>query len=544
MNPQKLFILGVGESINHYSKYISNIFEQYSTITIHNGLIKLYEKFNKFPTYYSWGDPFGALPTLRFLNQLPTPIPTKILIPSTMCHTLEDFQKSHGTSRVNWNEYIQLIQSLARKRFNLFEIPTITTKQKLISVEERFNSNKMAMGTIEWEGDTSESKNASETKLTSLIFPLAHYLNHKQLYVLGFDTIGGRFYDKIEGVPSDPWPKHQLPQLIENMNTWVSWKEYHNMELISVVEDKLTINNQALKYKDIESSTKIKKWSEYYKECKENYGKTNADLANLAITVNDTKSQPVFNFDKRYLDTITSLRNKMEKELENPSNYEYKNIAMGIKDIFKYEDELKIILEDYLIPELEEKVFGCHVTCDNIKMYKTPETNAGESSSWMWHIDNNPIEQIKVMIYINDVNKESGAFRYLGQSDKSGIKVLPSRRDHSHWFEGNIALENFEALDTKWNGTRVPNNIIDNWVNDKGCQIVDVEGPAGTAVLFDNNIIHKGTIPTKGYRLAMTLQFKPIHYKPKNNFTKEYVGNGWNHLTFHKDPEIHKPIKY
>ena len=42
----------------------------------------------------------------------------------------------------------------------------------------------------------------------------------------------------------------------------------------------------------------------------------------------------------------------------------------------------------------------------------------------------------------------------------------------------------------------------------------------------------------------MTLQFKPIHYKPKNNFTKEYVGNGWNHLTFHKDPEIHKPIKY
>jgi len=255
MNPQKLFILGVGESINNYSKYIPNIFEQYSTITIHNGLIKLYEKLKKFPTYYSWGDPFGALLTLRFLNQLPTPIPTKILVPSTMSTTYEDFRKYHGTSRIsqgnNWNEYIELIQSLANKRFNIFEIPTITTKQKSISVEERFNSNKMAMGTIEWEGDTAESKNSSETKLTSLLFPLAHYLNHKQLYVLGFDTIGGRFYDKIEGVPSDPWPKHQLPQLIENMNTWVNWKDHHNMDLISVVEDKLTINNQALEYKPL-----------------------------------------------------------------------------------------------------------------------------------------------------------------------------------------------------------------------------------------------------------------------------------------------------
>jgi hypothetical protein len=547
---KEIFALGVGESINNYSESITHIFDKHSTITIHNGLLKLYEKFKKLPTYYTWGDPFGALNTLRFLNQSGK-VSTKILVPSTMSTTYEDFRKYHGTSRIsqgnNWNEYIELIQSLFQKGFEVYVVPTTTTKIKNPSPNERFSEEKITMGTVEYTGDASENRNAVETKLTSLIFPLSHYLGYKKVYVLGFDTIGGRFYEKIEGVPSDPWPKNQLPYLIENMDMWVKWKQYHNMDLISVVEDKFTINNRALEYKDINTiyGTSMKKWSEYYKECKDNYKKeSNADIIDLTMTINDIKSQPIFNFDKRYLDTISLLKNKMEKELENSSNYEFKSIAMGIKDIFKYEDELKIIVEDYLIPELEEKVFGCHVTCDNIKMYKTPETNANEASSWLWHLDNNPIEQVKVMIYINDVNKESGAFRYLGQSDKSGIKVLPSRRDYTHWFEGDISKENFEALDTKWNGTRLSNQLINDWINNKGCQIVDVEGPAGTALLFDNNIIHKGTIPTKGYRLAMTLQFKPIHYKPKNAFTKEYVGNGWNHVTFHKDPEIYKPVKY
>ena len=43
-------------------------------------------------------------------------------------------------------------------------------------------------------------------------------------------------------------------------------KQYHNMDLISAVEDKFTINNKALEYKDINTiyGTSMKKWSEYY----------------------------------------------------------------------------------------------------------------------------------------------------------------------------------------------------------------------------------------------------------------------------------------
>jgi len=533
----KLFALGVGESIRFYEKQIPDIFEKYKTITLHNGFIKLYEKFGKYTDYYTWGDPFGALHTLRYLNTIDV-IKTKILIPSTMLGTYEDFRKYHGTSRISqdnkWDEYKSLIFQLYNKGFTIFEIPTGTMKENNYSVVDRFNGDKMVMGTWKWTGDASEERCTTETKLTSLIFPLAHYLDFDEVDVLGFDLIGGRFYDKIEGVPSDPWPKHQLPLLIENMKVWDDWKEHHNMNLVSVVNDDLTINNQALEYKDI-SEFKLKTWSEYYKECKEVYGNSDSDINNLTIHTKHFK-------DDNYNNLITSLRNKLENLYQNESNYEWKNVAMGLKDIFLVEEELKSIVEDYLVPYLEKDVFGCYVHCDNIKIYKTPQVNSQESSSWVWHIDNSPVEQMKVMIYINDVNKESGAFRYL-KKDNGGVKLLSTRRDYQNWKE-TYQEEIFEKFGRKWNGTRTPESVLNDFIQNENCEIVDVEDKAGTAIIFDNNCIHKGTIPTNGFRYAMTIQFKPVNKKLVPVFDKKYVGNGWKHVTFHKDPEIIKPMEY
>ena len=85
-------------------------------------------------------------------------------------------------------EYIELIQSLFQKGFEVYVVPTTTTKIKNPSPNERFSEEKITMGTVEYTGDASENRNAVETKLTSLIFPLSHYLGYKKVYVLGFDT--------------------------------------------------------------------------------------------------------------------------------------------------------------------------------------------------------------------------------------------------------------------------------------------------------------------------------------------------------------------
>lgn len=255
---KSLFAIGVGESVKVYEDKLHFIFERNKTITIHNGMIKLYEKHGLIPDYYTWGDPFGCLPSLRFLNNTKLYDKITIIVPSTMSTSFEEFRKHHGTSKIShyWDEYISLLNSLFEKGFNIVIAPVKTTKEKYPSLHERFNSEYIWLGTIPYIGDSSEDRNAVETKLTYLVFPLAHYLGFNKINVLGFDCIGGRFYDKIEGVPQDPWKQYQLPYLIENLKIWKDWQDLHRMEITSVVEDRYTINNQVLEYKSIEEICK------------------------------------------------------------------------------------------------------------------------------------------------------------------------------------------------------------------------------------------------------------------------------------------------
>ena len=249
----ELYAIGVGESVRAYENKLPSIFSQNKTITIHNGLIKLYEKYGLFPDYYAWGDPFGSLHSLKFLNSLEEPIDICIIVPDTMSRSYDYFRQHHGTTRASahWDEYIELINSLSEKGFNVVTVPTRTTKEKYPTLEERFEYECLWMGTVPYGGDASEARSSAETKLTSLVFPLAHYMGFKTVKVLGFDCIGGRFYDAIDGVPQQPWPKHQLPMLEDNLRIWEAWKSNHGMDLVSVVEDKYTINNKILEYQEL-----------------------------------------------------------------------------------------------------------------------------------------------------------------------------------------------------------------------------------------------------------------------------------------------------
>ena len=250
---KELYAIGVGESVKAYQDKLPYIFENYDTITVHNGLLKLYEHYGVFPTYYSWGDPFASLHSLRFLDKLERPIHTKIFIPETQSSSYENYRKYHGTTRASshWDEYSRLIKSLTEKGFNIIITPTKTTKVKFPTLEERFNKKEIWIGTVPYTGDASENRSALETKLTGLVLPLAYLIGYTKLKVLGIDCIGGRFYDPINGVPQEPFKESQLKYLVENLKIWTSWYSYHKIDIISVVEDKYTVNNRVLKYESI-----------------------------------------------------------------------------------------------------------------------------------------------------------------------------------------------------------------------------------------------------------------------------------------------------
>jgi len=279
----------------------------------------------------------------------------------------------------------------------------------------------------------------------------------------------------------------------------------------------------------------MKTWKEYYLECKDIYNKeTKIDNSNINIYDLLIQTNP-FPTDQTYFDQISSIKNKLDVLYQDKINYtNTSGISLSLKDSFTIAKELKIIVDNYLVSYLEKNIFGCYVQCQNAKIYKTVNESLIEKLSWLWHFDNNPKEQIKVMIYFNDVN-DNGPFKYLSKDNKA-IKINPNNRAFENP-DPQRAENWFEGLNLKWRGTRVPSYIIHKFITEKSCIENNVRGPAGTSILFDNNIIHKGTIPIEGFRYAMTLAFQPINKKLNPNFSPKNTGNGWSYNAFDKNPE-------
>ena len=117
----------------------------------------------------------------------------------------------------------------------------------------------------------------------------------------------------------------------------------------------------------------MKTWKEYYLECKDIYNKeTKIDNSNISIYDLLIQINP-FPTDQTYFDQIFSIQKSLSKIYKDKQNYHTRagGIALCLNDVFIFEKEIKIILENYLVPYLEKDIFGCYVQCQNVKIYKT-----------------------------------------------------------------------------------------------------------------------------------------------------------------------------
>lgn len=279
----------------------------------------------------------------------------------------------------------------------------------------------------------------------------------------------------------------------------------------------------------------MKTWQEYYDICRQVYPDSKNNVNDLRCIICNSKNN-LMNFDQRYYDTISACLSKIDKLFQNKNNIAVRKLAISLEDIYFLQDELELLVSKYYAPFLEKNVFGCYVHCDNVKIYKTPPSKSAMISSWKWHIDNNPQEQIKIMIYFDEVLEKAGPLTILRDPSETPIKMQTSRKDHSMWKD----TPNFSIFGEQWNSTRVPLGVVEK-LKKRGYSEDKISSHAGTAIVFDNNIIHRGDIPTERIRTAATLQFKPVHFKMKKYIDKRYTGNGWHHKTFNIDPEIYTP---
>ena len=106
-----------------------------------------------------------------------------------------------------------------------------------------------------------------------------------------------------------------------------------------------------------------------------------------------------------------------------------------------------------------------------------------------WHKDSNA-EQFKSLLYLSTVGKDNGPFQIVKNSNNDFI---------------NFKI--FANLKKKFPAYRFTNEEINRIVKKK--DIIDFTGDAGTLILFNTSMLHRGSPIKSGIRYAMTNYFYP-----------------------------------
>tara|TARA_R110002096_G_scaffold150352_1_gene312240 strand:- start:1908 stop:2699 length:792 start_codon:yes stop_codon:yes gene_type:complete len=220
--------------------------------------------FGLHPKYWSWVDPYSSLDGLQYLNNNPD-YELDVHIPSYQydAHVMEDFDTYHqgGTPNPNkghcsflskidrgWNIFHERLQ-LVKPRYEnmpattlnkLYETYSASEIESILKPENRFNADKLIYGTQLLNGQVYNLEN----KLSSCVLPLVKRLGATKVFVLGFDGMVGRFYDKN-------WKTKGFVGEYKFLN---KWEQMSGMEIYSVTDCKI---NEHINYIDFETALEM-----------------------------------------------------------------------------------------------------------------------------------------------------------------------------------------------------------------------------------------------------------------------------------------------
>lgn len=240
-----------------------------------------------------------------------------------------------------------------------------------------------------------------------------------------------------------------------------------------------------------------------------------------SINFNDYKTL-IHRTYKTYLDHVPKMRglfpNNLGIELKMPFDQSICNISNDICSM--------------LLPTIEQKIYNSYVSVDFLKYYrnninKNPDVKP--VSSLLWHHDHHCSEQLKIIIYFNDVGENDGPFEILRKTDtKRAFKVENYRENIYSWPQHGVKDP------PMFNGginNRIPNKWIENKISE-GYERYKITGKSGTIIIFDNNIIHKANIARNNYRDIVNIEIRPKLTKQNKYYDNKY-NNGkfwqiWN----------------
>lgn len=168
---------------------------------------------------------------------------------------------------------------------------------------------------------------------------------------------------------------------------------------------------------------------------------------------------------------------------------------------------------DYVQRNSDDRIFGAEHLSPKISDYKHDDLLEGVAESYMgleqralftmgnrlraipgkkarsggrWHRDRKA-RQFKSLVYLTDCKRENGSFCIVRRSAKAEL------------FAKAIEATRFDFPNQRWDDDHI-NPFLARVEGD----VVPIEGPAGTLVLFDSSLIHSGLPIQAGHRYALT----------------------------------------
>lgn len=136
-----------------------------------------------------------------------------------------------------------------------------------------------------------------------------------------------------------------------------------------------------------------------------------------------------------------------------------------------------------------EACLGSHFRVNWFEVQKIAPGEQPKGSSFGYHSDDTPTPVFKLFVYLTDTRESNGAFRAFPYAVTDQL-LKRGMLDSVHPGERRARAQ---AL--------VPAELES--------QLTVVEGRQGTVFLFDNNLIHKGTLPRQGTRTHVSLELMP-----------------------------------
>jgi hypothetical protein len=182
--------------------------------------------------------------------------------------------------------------------------------------------------------------------------------------------------------------------------------------------------------------------------------------------------------------------------------------------VMKFQPEIKDIIDNKIDPFLKKyyesyyKIFWVNI------LQMTPVKNYKDDESLLWHYDDNPKGILKIFIYCSQQDKDTGAFTFINLKKSEKIKR-----------EGFFTYTTEDRVKSQ---TKLLNKITKSDIN-------IASGEEGSILVFQNNIIHKGSLPLKDKRNLIALEVLPSTTKMNNNDLTKALNKPFT-IDFPKNP--------